>query len=310
MSGADDGLLDRLEHADGLAERALELCPEGTPRIVPLARDPYLCEVEQPVEHRHVGECGAAGTQMREHLRPGLAELPAAERRECPGAPLRDLGPVDDRDRDTCPRVEEGHERELGGQAAHVVVDEVADDLDPRRRNRPDGRAKNVEVAGELRVGHVVDAWVERDGPLTLCAHGRFDRIEARLRPRGGASACRRRRERGARGARIPRNDDMRSGRRLVAMCREILAAWQLRSPVMSWSSGRGRAAVSSPAGWLRRATPRSSSWKPGPTTVRVHPGAGRRTYSTAVPLPLRTTGATRVARSPDARRFRSRAPA
>ena len=115
---------------------------------------------------------------MREHPRPGPTELPAAERRECPGAPLRDLRPVDDRDRDTRPRIVEGHERELGGQAAHVIVDVVADDLDPCRRERPDGGAENVEVAGERRVGHVVDAWVERDGPLTLRAHRRFDRIE------------------------------------------------------------------------------------------------------------------------------------
>ena len=115
---------------------------------------------------------------MREHLRFPTAELARAERSEGARPALRDLGRVDDRQRHPRARVEERDESELGREPGAVVLDEVADDLHAGHAERPDGRAENVEVTREGRIGHVLDARIERDSPLTLGQENLLDRSE------------------------------------------------------------------------------------------------------------------------------------
>ena len=67
--GADDGLLDRLDDADWLAERLLELPAEARARLGPPARHAYLLEVEEVVEHDDVRERRPARADVAEHLR-------------------------------------------------------------------------------------------------------------------------------------------------------------------------------------------------------------------------------------------------
>ena len=59
-----------------------------------------------------------------------------------------------------------------------MVLDVVADDLHAGGAERPHRRAEHVEVAGERRVGDVVDARVERDRSFALRAHRRLHGCE------------------------------------------------------------------------------------------------------------------------------------
>ncbi len=87
--GSDHRLLDRVRDAHRLSERRLEAHAEGVARVGPSARDADLIETEQPVEHLHVRERGAARTDVREYLGTGACELPRTECRERARPPVR-----------------------------------------------------------------------------------------------------------------------------------------------------------------------------------------------------------------------------
>ena len=105
-------------------------------------------------------------------------ELARAESGERARPALGDLGRVDDRARHAGARVVERDERELGRKALPVVLHEVADDLHTGHIERPDGRAQDVEVAGERLVGDVLHAWVEAHLALALRAQSGLDHVE------------------------------------------------------------------------------------------------------------------------------------
>ena len=161
----------------GLPSASSSRLPERTPRLVPPARDPDLAELEESVEHRHVRERGAAGAEMGEHPRLRPAELAGSERRQGPGAPLRDLRSVDDRDRHARSRIVEGDERELGRAGR-----ECGSRRSRRRPSHPSPSSGQTVARRRLK-------WPGKDGsgtwwtrgssvdpPLALCADGRSRR--------------------------------------------------------------------------------------------------------------------------------------
>ena len=162
----------------GLPERILEPPAEARARLGPPARHAYLLEVEEVVEHDDVRERRPARADVAEHLRARASQLPCAESGERARPALGDLGRVDDRARHAGARVVERDERELGRKAPPVVLHEVADDLHTGHIQRPDGRAQDVEVAGERLVGDVLHAWVEAHLALALRAQSGLDHVE------------------------------------------------------------------------------------------------------------------------------------
>ena len=136
----------------GRPEIALQPCAEGRAALGPARVDADLVEVEQVGEQAHVPVGRAARADVAEHARVPAREVARTERRDCAGAHVGEPGGVDHRLRHARARVVEREQAVLGGQAALVVVDVVADHLDAREAERRDVAAQHVEVAAERLV--------------------------------------------------------------------------------------------------------------------------------------------------------------
>ena len=176
--GAFDRLAPGVQDAHRLAERLLERLSEGLARLGAGARDANLLEVEERVQHRHVGERRAASADVAEHPRVAPGQMPRTERRHGAGSALGELGCVEDGARSSGPGVVKREQAELGRQAELPVAEEVADDLHPGDVERRHVCPEQVEVPVEGRIRHEVLARLEDDRLLPLRAHGGLDGLE------------------------------------------------------------------------------------------------------------------------------------
>ena len=173
--GAAQTLLPALGHAHRLPEAGLQTARErfaalGTPRM-----DPDLREVEEVVQQPDVPVGGAARPDVPKHpcLRP--REMARAESRERSRSHIGQLRGGEDRDGHAGQHVVERQQPELGRQPEGVIVEVVADDLHPRKLERRDVAAEDVEMAAERGVGLEVDARLELRRAETLCAQPVLD---------------------------------------------------------------------------------------------------------------------------------------
>src|SRR4029450_12521312 len=94
------------------------------------------------------------------------------------GASVGDPGRVDDRNRHPGAWVEEIEQRHLGWQAATIVIDKVADDLDARESERGNVAAQDVEMPVKRAVGDEMRARLDHGFAAPLRRELRLDRRE------------------------------------------------------------------------------------------------------------------------------------
>ncbi len=173
--GAAQALLPALGHAHRLAEVLLQTARErfaalGAPRV-----DTDLLEVEEVVQQPDVPVGGAARADVPEHARLRPREMARAESCERSGPHVGQSRGGEDRDGHAGQDVVERQQPELGGQPEGVIVEVVADDLHPRKLERRDVAAEDVEMAAERGVGLEVDPRFEAGGAQALPTQPVFD---------------------------------------------------------------------------------------------------------------------------------------
>ena len=112
---------------------------------------------------------------MAEDLRIAAGEMPGTESGQGAGAHVGDGGRIEDGARHAGAGIEQIEQSHLGWQADLVVVDVVADDLDPGEFERPDITPQHVEVAVEGRIRRQVDARLDDRPAFSLSAQATLD---------------------------------------------------------------------------------------------------------------------------------------
>jgi histidine ammonia-lyase len=172
---AAEAILPALGDPDRLSQVSLEPLRELLAALAPARMDADLVEVEDPVEEPHVPVRGSAGADMPEHSCVAPSEVARPERRDRTRAHLGELRGADDGCGHPRACVVERQEAELRRQAALVVVEVVADDLDARKLERLEVAAQDVEVAPQRRIRLEVDAGLDQCGPGALSPQSVLD---------------------------------------------------------------------------------------------------------------------------------------
>ncbi len=140
--------------------------------------DSNLGEIEEMIEQPDIPVGGAAGADMAEDAARLARQILGAERGDRTGPHVGDRGGVEQRARHAGARIEQVEERHLRGQAALVVVDIVADDLDPGEIEWREVAAQHVEMAVERLVRDEVHARLDDRLALALGAQAALDGVK------------------------------------------------------------------------------------------------------------------------------------